>query len=91
MFNSLGSMPFLALPVVFLIVIWAIFTIWSLKFSDELTTHNIEIKTFINAEIGEINTKIANELGTNEFTTCLSEINASFTVELGKINTELNN
>src|SRR3989337_2378030 len=84
LFDSSGSMPFLALSAVFSFVISAIFmgivAMWMIlkqKISDELSARDIKINTSITAKI----TKIKNEINTklNE------EVNAGF----GKINTEL--
>src|SRR5436190_19511518 len=75
--NSLGSMSFLALPAVFLLIISTVFmgivNMWMIlkqKISDELSAHDIKINTSITVEItkikNEINTKIGDELSTRD-------------------------
>jgi len=94
LFNSSGSMPFLALTAVFSFVISAIFmgivTMWMIlkqKISDELSARDIKINTSITAEItkikNEINTKIADDLSLRD---------GSFTAEIERIlNTKIAN
>ncbi|PKY58309.1 hypothetical protein RhiirA4_512113 [Rhizophagus irregularis] len=74
LFNSSGSMPFLALSAVFSFIISAIFmgivAIWKQKISDELSARNIKINPSITAEItkikNEINTKIVDDLSSRD-------------------------
>src|ERR1043165_540373 len=80
LFDSSGSMPFLALSAVFSFVISTVFmgivNMWMIlkqKISDELSARDIKINTSITAEIIKIK----------------NEINASFTAKLGKINNKL--
>ena len=80
LFNSLGSMPFLALFAVFLFIISAILigivTIWQFfqqKISNEISAHITKISDDISAHT----TKIANDLSAHDTQT--------FNAELGKI------
>src|SRR4051812_48504380 len=92
LFNSSGSMSFLALPAIFLLVISTIFmgivTMWTIlkqKISDELSARDIKNNASITAEItkikNEINTKIADELSARG-----TKIANDFTTRLSEIN-----
>src|ERR1044072_7675815 len=100
--NSSGSMSFLALPAVFLLVISTIFmgivNMWMIlkqKISDELSARDIKINTSITAEItkikNEINTKIGDELSTRD-TKIANELSARLSeINTVGINNDLNN
>src|SRR3954447_27056036 len=94
LFNSSGSMPFLALTAIFSFVISAIFmgivTMWMIlkqKISDEISAHDIKFNMSITVEVtkikNEINTKIANDLSSRD---------GSITAEIERIlNTKITN
>jgi hypothetical protein len=104
LFNSSGSMPFLALSAVFSFVISAIFigivAMWMIlkqKISDELSVHVIKILIDLGIlnnipEIGKrsLHDQIFTELN-DKFDTCISDINSTFTAKLDRINNDLNN
>src|SRR6266498_328149 len=87
LFNSLESMPFLALSAVFSFVISVIFmgivAMWMIlkqKISDELSARDIKINTFITVEI----TKIKNEINI-KIVDDLSSRNGSITAKIKRI------
>ena len=100
LFDSSGSMPFLALSAVFSFVISAIFmgivAMWMIlkqKISDELSARDIKINTSITAEItkikNEINTKIVDDLSSRDGS-ITAEIERLLTDVYKKLSTEVN-
>src|SRR5436190_14741132 len=92
LFNYSGSMPFLVLSTVFLLVSPVIFmefaTIWSnikQKVSDELYAHAIKIVNDLDTlEIEKTFTEINDKL-TTKIDTSISNFNSSFTAEISRI------
>src|SRR5581483_1971493 len=100
LFNSSGSMPFLALSAIFSFIISAIFmeivAMWMIlkqKISDELSARDIKINTSITAEItkikNEINTKIVDDLSSRDGS-ITAEIEILLTDVYKKLSTEVN-
>jgi len=100
LFNSSGSMPFLALSAIFSFIISAIFmeivAMWMIlkqKISDELSARDIKINTSITAEItkikNEINTKIVDDLSSRDGS-ITAEIERLLTDVYKKLSTEVN-
>src|SRR5581483_7020798 len=91
LFDSSGSMPFLALSAVFSFIILAIFigivAMWMIlkqKISNELSARDIKINTSITAEI----TKIKNEINTKNADD-LSSCDGSITAEIERLLTDV--